>query len=521
MKKCVIVLILCLCLAGLSACGGNPQNAAESPVKTAAEPTPVPAAEPTPAPVTLNGQTFPRDAESITLSDAVSDPASLREGLSQFTALRSLTFERTVPETELAAWADAWKAFYADFPSVAFTASDVYRNAGTDTVAEFAPAALSDAPEAELLAIREIFPNLNRLDLSSLSVSRETVAFAAGLEPGFTVLWNDAVFGPSDSSAAALTFSAPTTLKEAESYLSCFPHLAEADLLESGLTEAEGDSLFEAFPNVALRRMVTLIDEPLDSFTEELDLRRAQIKDFDAFGDALSKFPRLKNTELHFCSLTNEQLAALRDRYPEKHIVWTVCFNKWKVRTDVVAFSTLQLAPNDNRVPSKDAQVLQYCTDLVALDLGHNGITDLEWLRPLKKLQVLILADNAKLSDITPIGSLTKLKYIELFMTSVEDITPLSNLPDLLDANLCFTKITDVTPLKRCTKLERIWFGRQVAGQIGEAGIADLQSALPNAVIDTDVRSSTYNGWRDHPRYSAYIRMFRYNITVEPFVPED
>jgi hypothetical protein len=106
-------------------------------------------------------------------------------------------------------------------------------------------------------------------------------------------------------------------------------------------------------------------------------------------------------------------------------------------------------------------------------------------------------------------------------MTSVEDITPLSNLPDLLDANLCFTKITDVTPLKRCTKLERIWFGRQVAGQIGEAGIADLQSALPNAVIDTDVRSSTYNGWRDHPRYSAYIRMFRYNITVEPFVPED
>ena len=44
---------------------------------------------------------------------------------------------------------------------------------------------------------------------------------------------------------------------------------------------------------------------------------------------------------------------------------------------------------------------LQYCTDLIALDLGHNGIDDLSWLEPLQNLQLLILSDN-RMKDITP-----------------------------------------------------------------------------------------------------------------------
>ena len=135
-------------------------------------------------------------------------------------------------------------------------------------------------------------------------------------------------------------------------------------------------------------------------------------------------------------------------------------------------------------------------------------------------MKILILADNC-IVDIGPLAKLGKLEYIELFMTSVDDITPLGNLSDLLDVNLCFTKITDITPLLNCKKLERIWFGKDVTAQIGEEGLATLQAAFPDAQYDLVSRSSTYMGWREHPRYHAYIQMFRTNTAVEPFVPED
>ncbi len=532
MKKLILVLCLLLCL--LLACAQTQTAAAQptaeptvvdapmvlpTPAPTATPtPTPEPTPTPTPEPVSVNGQPFPWDADAVALDQPVDDPILLGEELLALKSLRTVTLDRTVPWADIAAWAKAWAALEEAFPEVTFTCRDLYDGAAAEAVTDFAPQAL---PEGEAEAILALFPNLKALDLTGLVLPRADVAQIAALAPAVTVRWNDEAFGPSASTAASLTISEPVDAETAAAYLACFPGLKEADLLASGLTEAEGNALCAAFPQVAFRRMVTLNGKPLDSFTEELDLSKAQIKDYAAFSDAIGYFPRLSRLEMHYCSLTNEELAAIRDRYPATKVIWTVKFNKWKLRTDAVAFSTMQLAPNDNRLRSEHAQVLQYCTDLVALDLGHNNLIDIEWLRPLKKLQVLILADNSKLQNIEAIGTLTKLKYIELFMTSVDDITPLSNLPDLLDVNLCFTKITDITPLLACTKLERIWFGKDVTAQIGEEGIAMLQAAFPDAQYDLVSRSSTYLGWREHPRYRAYIQMFRNNIVVEPFVPED
>ena len=531
MKKQIFVCSLCLCL--LLACTQAPKTVAAAPTlvpaptdaPTAAPTTvptptatPEPTPDPTPEPVSVNGQLFPSDAQAVALAGEIVDPAAIRDGLKALPALKAVTLARAVPETGFAAWTEAWAALAAELPGVAFTCRDLYHGAPATVVTDFAPQAL---PAGELEAILAVFPNLKALDLTGLAVERALVEQAVRLAPTLCVRWNDEAFGPSASNALVLSFPEAVSAADVRAYLACFPQLREADLMATGLTEAEGNALAKAFPNLALRRMVTLNGKQLDSFTEELDLTKAQIADGAAFSDALGYFPKLKRLEMHYCSLSNEELAAIRDRYPATKVVWTVKFNKWKLRTDAVAFSTLQLAPNDNRLRSEHAQVLQYCTDLVALDLGHNNIIDIEWLRPLKKLQVLILADNSKLQNIEAIGTLTKLKYIELFMTSVDDITPLSNLPDLLDVNLCFTKITDITPLLSCTKLERIWFGKDVTAQIGEEGLATLQAAFPDAQYDLVSRSSTYMGWREHPRYHAYIQMFRTNTVVEPFVPED
>ena len=172
------------------------------------------------------------------------------------------------------------------------------------------------------------------------------------------------------------------------------------------------------------------------------------------------------------------------------------------------------------RLTSQMVSGLQYCTDLIALDLGHNGIDDLTWLEPLQNLQLLILADN-RMKDITPLASLKKLKYVELFMNPIRDISPLGELKELLDVNLCITKAEDLSPLLRCTKLERIWIGHQTQAYCTKESLQAVLEAFPDAEYDLLSVSCTNRGWREHPRFFAYQEMFQTNAPVAPFLPED
>lgn len=525
MRKTILALALCLCLSCLAGCDQKTADAADAapsaaPLTAAPTAAPAPTPAPTPAPVSVNGQDVPADVEDLTLTEAVADPEAIRAGLASLPQLKTVTLDRIVPDGGIAAWASAWAALEAELPRIAFVFRDRYQGVAVDAVTAFAPTALPEAPTEELEAIFTLFPNLQILDLTALSPARSTVTCAASLAPAAAVRWSDEAFGPSDSTARALTLSGPVTEEAAAAYLACFPALQEADLLSSDLTEAEGDALSAAFPQVAFRRMVTLNGRSLDSFTEELDLSGARIGDYEAFGNGLSKFPRLRRLEMHHCTLTNEQLAALRDRYPDTKIVWTVKMSRWEVRTDAVAFSTMQSSDNTRRLYSSYAQLLQYCTDLVALDLGHNNLEDVSWLESLPKLQLLILADN-KIKDITPLASLKHLKYVELFMNPIRDITPLASLPELLDVNLCITRAEDLSPLLNCKKLERIWIGKQTQRYCSKESLQALLEAFPDAEYDLTSVSSTNLGWRDHPRHDAYMQMFRTNTVVEPFVPED
>ena len=63
------------------------------------------------------------------------------------------------------------------------------------------------------------------------------------------------------------------------------------------------------------------------------------------------------------------------------------------VRTDVTAFST-QHTYQSKFHTSKTFSVLKYCHNLVALDIGHNEVSDLSFLEDLPQLKVLILAAN-------------------------------------------------------------------------------------------------------------------------------
>lgn len=523
------VLLPALLLLALGCAAKEPAEtieaeAAASPKSMTAAPTeaptapPQPTPEPTPAPVTVLGQRVLADAETLVLEAPVSDAESLRSALDALPALKELTLTRTLPEAGFAAWKAEWADLLKDYPDVTFTLNDRYADKDAASITTLTLTA-ADGAAAEWNALLSLLPAVHTLRVAGtlpLSVAAEVAA----ANPTLTLRWTDAVYGMSDSADTALTLPEKSTAETALLYLGCFPHLLTVDLTGTALSETDGDALQAAFPAVEFHRTVTLNGTVYDNLVESLNLEKARIGDYDAFAAAVGRFPRLKHFELSGCSLTNEQLAALRERYPNAGIVWTVRFHRWSVRTDAIAFSTNQDGEHPDRQSASDVSALRYCTDLIFLDLGHNGIRSLEWLRPLTKLQALILADNWHIEDISVIGTLTQLKYLELFLVGVEDISPLANLPELLDVNLCITHVKDLSPLLSCPKLERIWIGRQTQDYCSKESLEALQTAFPDAVFDLVSPSCTARGWRDHDRFKALRTMLKTQDPIAPFLPE-
>lgn len=512
LQKRTLVFSLCAVLALLCAACRDPK---ETPVSSPAPKAVVTQAAATqaaatPEPVMLFGEAIPKSAECIEIRMPVDSLAPIEEAIAKLPQLREAVFCFPADWTDDPEGFLAYLAFRGAHPGLTFT-EQYPEGAAPAEIAELTVARPFDA----LHDFLRQFSALSTVTLPS-GLSREAIVSAVEAFPAVRFLWTDEVFGASDSAVRELTVSGDPSLDELRAYLACLPALASVDLRACALSEADGNALCDDFPAIAFGRTVTLNGVPTDTGITEYNLDNAEI-DCDALSEALRYFPALTHLEMNDCSLTNEQLAALRERYPEKGIVWTVHVRGRNIRTDAVAYSSKQLKDNTNRITSDNCDALRYCTDLIALDLGHNAITDLSWIEPLVNLQVLILADN-RISDLTPLSNLKKLKYLELFMNyRLVDIEPLNGLSELLDCNLCFTHVADLTPLYACTKLERIWL---VGAHVNEKDLQDIRQVFPNAnIVYHETGGSTADGWREHPRYDAYIQMFRTNTPVAPFLP--
>ena len=218
-------------------------------------------------------------------------------------------------------------------------------------------------------------------------------------------------------------------------------------------------------------------------------------------------------------NLTNEQLGALREQFPKVRIDWVVHLGKWSLRTDAVAFSVLIVQYDYKRMTSEDIQVLKYCTELQALDLGHQAIEDISVIGEyLPNLRVLILADN-KIKDISPIAKLKHLHYLELFMNNITDSTPLASCKELVDVNISFNyHFSNVDGIMDLPLLERLWL---ISDNISAESYKKIRERYPNVNMVTTGSGSTNSGWRTHERYFAMIDMYRNNYISDSFLKYD
>ena len=117
-------------------------------------------------------------------------------------------------------------------------------------------------------------------------------------------------------------------------------------------------------------------------------------------------------------------------------------------RAELKRLTTLTAESRDIRILTG----LEAATNLTALDLSGNAITDIALLRGLTKLTTLDLGANA-ITDITTLAQLTELTTLDLSGNAITDITLLQGLTKLTTLDLGANAITDIAVLAGLTKL--------------------------------------------------------------------
>lgn len=249
----------------------------------------------------------------------------------------------------------------------------------------------------------------------------------------------------------------------------------------------------------------------------ELDLSGKKISEAELpeLKEIAAKLPNLQKLILCDCGLSNETLANLQNELGIR-VVWRVKLGtQWSLRTDAVAFSVLIMNYKHIRMTSADLEVLKYCPDLLALDLGHQAITDLSKIAEyLPNLRLLILADN-QISDLSPLANLHHLHYLELFVNRVTDLSPLSGLKELVDVNISYNPISDIFPLLNAPMMQRVWLEHT---NVSADGVNQLRETYPEAKIVNVGKGSVDQGWRwGNARYEQMMKMWYGNFYGDEF----
>jgi len=122
---------------------------------------------------------------------------------------------------------------------------------------------------------------------------------------------------------------------------------------------------------------------------------------------------------------------------------------------------------------------LEYCHNLVYLNLWGNPISDLSVLEDLVNLQSLLLYSD-QISDISALGNLINLKFLYLVGDQVRDVSIVGNLVNLRDLTLSGSQINNVSVVAALINLERLWLS---ANSITDMSFLASLTNLRNLVL--------------------------------------
>lgn len=350
--------------------------------------------------------------------------------------------------------------------------------------------------------------DLRGCDLDILSAAGELRTL------GLKKIWFSATIGGATISDESTAVTLADPLPPAEllcDVLRLVPSLQTLDVSGCALTPDSISDIMAAVPQAEVIWSLALCGEIVGPDTVSLNYNNMLLDDLNPFYETLPLLGKLESLEMCGCGVDDEEMAALRESFPDAGIVWSIDTKFGTVRTDTTHFATWKIkreneqglilsAENIRNCRDADVEFLKYCHDIIALDLGHNNLTHCEFVQNMPNLRYLILADN-RIADLSPLSSLQNLIYLEIFSTRVTDLSPLASLPNLCDLNLCGCNVGgDLTPLYGLP-IERLWLTSTGMSHVKET-VAAFSAQNPDCIV-TLARFPDYteDGWRTHDRY--------------------
>lgn len=269
--------------------------------------------------------------------------------------------------------------------------------------------------------------------------------------------------------------------------------------------------LREAAPaDAAIDCRFSFFGRTLSSSDEEIEYFRVKIGDenLPLLRKALSLLSSCRRLLLDDCDLSYAELAALREAYPERGLVWRVRFGVDSALTDTQRIWSVM-------VTNENCDVLKYCTEVLYFDVGHTlELSDFHFIPYMTKLQVLIVARTG-FSDCSLLRSCPDLEYLEIFSSEVTDISPLAECKSLEHLNISnLPEVTDISPLYGLTQLKRL---RIVMDNVPEEQKEEIARRLPDCEMLFEAVNPTDNGWRRNrqsecvPRYALLREQLGYD----------
>ncbi len=317
-----------------------------------------------------------------------------------------------------------------------------------------------DADYRELRERLAYFPELRWLSIRGRALSNEEKLALQEAYPELGFRWSvetvcDLWF-PSDVKELSLAGYGGFKLEELPPLLPLFPELECVDLTGCGFSQEELLAFREEVPGVDVRWRFLLCGAGVCTTDTEIDLSNHLVEDVSVVEEALDLFPYLERVIMCDCGVSDEEMDALDARHEDVRFVWMVHFGGFWLRTDATTFIATTWPYGYTYLTNEELWPLQYCRDLIALDLGHMHYSDVSFLWSLPKLQYLILADT-NITDISMCSQMEDLYYLEIFQTMVSDISPLLQCRNPRHLNISYCPIRDSYDLAAMPWLERLW----------------------------------------------------------------
>lgn len=350
---------------------------------------------------------------------------------------------------------------------------------------------------AEDVQLLTLFPNLTHIDATGCK-DLETILLLKETLPRCRVDYRVTLGGTDYPSDAAELSLEDVSARELAQVLPLLNQVEKVTL--TGLSKEEAKELILQFPEVFFLCQVEIGGQQYSTDSRELDLSGTPLTAREA-EELPVLFPKLEKLILCDCGLDNETLDALNRSHPQIRIVWSLIIGKIKMRTDDTVFYPSKMG--ENNLPSnEELKKLRYCTDVVALDIGHSEATECEWLAHMPHVKYLILADT-QISDLTPLENLKELVYLEIFSLPITDYSPLLGCTALQDVNISSTH-ADPEPLSRMTWLHNLqWFEGADDPDTREA-VLRLEQQLPDTNVVIDTFRNVGGLWRYLPHYYVF-----------------